>query len=177
MTAREIVRTGLVLGGIWIAISGAASLAVGIIEFVQSSAQTDPGIAGTVGTVGIGWPLGAMVATSVFAFLLFALTPGLYVISRSRSWAASFALGDQPVEFGPSLVLAVGLMIIGVVWIVEGLTALLVSPISFFFGPALAQDDPTFYPTIVSGVAYSLLRLVAGIAVYRWGSRGVLNAG
>ena len=171
MTAREIVRTGLVLGGIWIAISGAASLAVGIIEFVQSSAQTDPG------TVGIDWPLGAMVATSVFAFLLFSLTPGLYVISRSRSWAASFALGDQPVELGPSLVLAVGLMIIGVVWIVEGLTALLVSPISFFFGTALAQDDPTFYPTIVSGVAYSLLRLVAGIAVYRWGSRGVLNAG
>ena len=75
MTAREIVRTGLVLGGIWIAISGAASLAVGIIEFVQSSAQTDPG------TVGIDWPLGAMVATSVFAFLLFSLTPGLYVIS------------------------------------------------------------------------------------------------
>jgi hypothetical protein len=170
MTAREIVRTGLVLGGIWIAVSGAASLAVGIAEFVQFSARTDPDIAG------IGWPLGAMVVSSVVAFLLFALAPGLYVISKSRNWAASFALGDKPVELGPSLALAVGLMILGVAWIVEGLAALLVSPISFFFGAALAQDDATLYPDVVSSVAYSLLRLVAGLAVYRWGSRGVLHA-
>ena len=39
MTDREIVRTGLVLGGIWIVVTAAAPLAAGIVEFVQLSAE------------------------------------------------------------------------------------------------------------------------------------------
>jgi hypothetical protein len=169
MTAREIIRTGLILGGIWIVISGAAGLAPAIAGYLELSIGTDPDVGD------LAWTLFLPIGGNLVAFLLLALGPGLYVIEKSSKWAASLTpeAGGE-IELGPSMLLAVGLMILGLALIVDGAASLLFAPLSWW---TAAQMDykPQFVGSAVGGAAYSLLRLVAGILIYKWGSRSVLH--
>ncbi|MCR9093305.1 MAG: hypothetical protein NXI30_03725 [bacterium] len=163
MSKREIIQTAMVLGGLWIVISGFSSLA----PTLASSTM----IISSIGEVDVVDDLILPGLIALAVFLMFSLVPGYLVIDQSEKWARRlFPDSDQTVELGPSLLFAAGAMLFGVVWMVEGAILLPISllRLAFYFGSELS---PSGLESVAVSMATALLWFLAGFLLFRYGAR------
>ena len=170
MTAREIVRTGLVLGAIWIAVSAVASLSSAVASLVSTAAVYND--SPTEWLESLWWIVPLIVGVAC----LFGLFPAWFLFTRREAFSSR--LVDEtscPQELLPSLFYGVALMVLGISISVNGIASVL-SGTMIVLSSVWPFDDPS-RPFLVSNLPIAgLVYLVAGVVVYRAGSRAILRA-
>jgi hypothetical protein len=164
VTSRELVRTALILGAVYLMISACAGGVASIAGAVSAPLATGAGFGDALGSLGF-----AAVATFLFV-ASFGLLPGLYVLSSRDDWARRLTPdSDQAIQLSPGLVLGVAAMILGISFGVEGL-------VSFAFAFVMAAASPggdALVQTWVGSTAGGVVYLIAGVWIFRWGRSGV----
>lgn len=171
MTSREVVRTTIVVGGLWLIFSALSSAASSFSTMAEAGMRLDrdPGDFAS----DFLW----LQLPTLLMILIFGVGPGLYAIFSSHAWAARLSPADtQMAEVGPSLVLSVGSMLLGLSIGVSGAISLAVGAgltlmWTFVDGPSFGPD-----PFQARMGLNGLFSLIAGILLFQWGSRGVLRA-
>lgn len=171
MTSREAVRTAIVIGGVWLTIYTFASVASLFVGFAEITAGSDHSLSDSLTVfVAIYLPsaLGGIVTGSI---------PGIYAVLSSHEWAARLVPhDDSPIEVQPSLILSVGAMLLGISTGVGGAVTIASNGLVLAMQVASGSDQAVMAQLLARQFAFGLCSLIAGILVFRWGSRGVLRA-
>ena len=172
MTTREAVRTAILVGGIWLVISAFASVTSMFVGFGELATRVDRSAADVFGDFFVFY------LPSGLAGIAVGVLPGIYAILSSHKWAARIVPTDHStIEIQPSLILAVGAMLLGLSTGISGAVSLASAGLILalqFAGGSIADYAATM---VIRSVAYGLCSLIAGVLVFRWGSRGVLLSG
>ena len=136
------------------------------VYLVVSSLSSIPSAMGQILSLGIASAEEAAMALAIILLLvvLFALLPGLWIISRRDRLAKAWFVddGDSQVSVEPQTLLAVGLVLIGVSTLIAGLVTGAVAVI------AVSQIPRTGSTTIaVSTFVQAGVHLVLGVALIR----------
>jgi hypothetical protein len=171
MTQREIVRTAVMSGGIWLILSGFSSLPSIFADFTDRAGRSDRDASEQVRDLFLVYlPSGIL-------GLLLAATPGIYATLSSERWAARLVPDDDTdLEIRPSLILAVGSMLLGLSTGLSGAIALAASGMSFILTSIGGESNDIFAGMMVERARYGAFALCAGIGLFRWGSHAVGRA-
>jgi hypothetical protein len=170
MSARELLRVGLILLGTFLIVSALGSLVEGISRRPPVMASDGQSASAELSALLVP------TAVSVAASVIFGVLPGVLLIARGERWSArvlpqSVALPSAP---GSDL-LRVGLILLGLLLGVRGLAGLL--------GAIALQVAGRFLepPSFAHGISWQLLtsscvELAAGTALFTWGRQSARNA-
>ena len=171
MTQREVVRTAIVLGGIWLIVSGFASLPSIVADFSDATRHSDRDATAELRDLFLIY-----LPSGLLGVLLAAL-PGIYATMSSERWAARLVPHDETdLEIQPSLILAVGAMLMGLSTGVSGAISLAASGAGLVLQQVDGEVSRVLVAMTVERALYGAFMLLAGILLFRWGSRAVLRA-
>ncbi len=171
MTQREIVRTAIVIGGIWLIVSGFSSLPSLFSNFAEAADHSDREAAEHLRDLFFVY-----LPAGLFGSLLAAF-PGVYAIFSSDRWAARLVPNDETnLEIRPSLILAVGAMLMGLSTGLSGAISLAASGTGFILQSSDGDASRLLVGMRVDRALHGSFMLGAGILLFRWGSRAVLRA-
>lgn len=171
MTQREIIRTAILIGGIWLILSSFDSLPSLFSDFAEAVDHSDREATEHVSDLFfVHLPLGLL-------GVLLGAIPGVYAILSSNRWAARLVPDDETdLEIPPSLILAVGAMLMGLSTGLSGAISLAASATGFMLQPFDGDASRLLVGMRVDRALYGSFMLCAGILIFRWGSRAVLRA-
>jgi|JI10StandDraft_1071094.scaffolds.fasta_scaffold51507_4 hypothetical protein len=171
MTQREIVRTAIMLGGIWLILSGFASLPSIVADFAGSTRHSDRDATEEIRDLFL------IYLPSGLLGVLLAAIPGIYAISSADRWAARLVPDDETdLEIRPSLILAVGAMLMGLSTGISGAISFAASGAGLIIQLIDEEASRVLVEMMVERALYGAFAVLAGILIFRWGSRAVLRA-
>jgi hypothetical protein len=172
MTSQDIIRTGLILGAIWLLVGGVASVS----EITANLAFT------SVSSFALSWDwewIGAitMMAGSAFlSVLVFSVLPAWIVLRRSSQWSAWLSESTQShSELPASLAYGAAMLVLGIYFGVTGAAGLL-GGAAHLAAELSSTTDASSWREAAAAVPSSFVYLVSGIFVYRMGSQTVVHA-
>jgi len=171
MNSRDLVRTAVVIGGVYLIVSSFSSVASLFAGFAESSSRLDRDFAEAVSD------LFAFYLPSSIGAVFFGAVPGIYAIWSAEAWAARLTPADESTTtLEPSLALSVGAMILGLSFGVSGAVSLatggLLVAVQIASG-AIGELSAVFS---LRTLLYGACSLVAGVLLFRWGGSGVIRA-
>jgi len=171
MTQREILRTAILIGGIWVILSGISSLPSILVDFADAANRLDRDPSEQVRNLFL------IYLPSGLLGVLLAAVPGIYAILASERWAARFAPeSSADSEIQPSLVLAAGSMLLGLSTGLSGAISLGVSGVTFLLDSLNLPEDGFLTGIMIERALYGVFALTGGLMLFRWGSRAVRRA-
>jgi hypothetical protein len=173
MSARELLRVGLVLLGAFLIVSAISSVAESVgtnpVLFTRLVlSERDPS---EVLSAALG-----LATLSVGAGLVFGVLPGIVLILRSERWAERLVPASSgPSQFLASTLLPVGLIILGLFLGIHGLAGV-AGGIALQVAENAAFSDSPRHGLAWQYLASSIVQLAAGLLVFGWGRQSALNA-
>ena len=154
MSTQQLGKIGLVLLAVYLVVSSLSSI---------------PSSVGQIWSLGIGsaGEAATSLAFMLLLFILLALLPGLWIISRRDRLAKAWFVddGDSQVSVEPQTLLAVGLVLIGVSTLIAGLVTGAVAVSQFGISMAGRMAGSRTMP--VSTFVQAGVHLVLGVALIR----------
>lgn len=171
MTQREIVRTAIVIGGLWLIFSGFSSFPSLFSNFAAAADHSDREATDRLRDLFFVY-----LPSGLFGALLTTI-PGIYAILTSDRWAARLVPVDETdLEIRPSLILAVGAMLMGLSTGISGAVSLVASAAGFILQSIDGKAGEILVGMMVERALYGVFTLCAGIVLFQWGSRAVPRA-
>lgn len=161
----------MVVGGVWLVLSAFASLPALVSSFAEVASRSDREAGDLLKQFFVVY-----VPSGLLGVVLGSL-PGVYAIASSDKWAARLVPDyDADLELRPSLILAVGAMLLGLSTGVSGAISLAASGAGFVLQSVGGTTGEVLAGLMLERSLYGAFTLIAGILLFRWGSRAVLRA-
>jgi hypothetical protein len=170
MSARDLLRVGFIVLGAFLIVSALASLVESLNHrpaVMASGEQPIPALLEWVAFLGVA---------SLVASLVFGVLPGVLLIMRSERWSRRLVPGSSgSSSLSASTLLAVGLMLVGVVFGVRGMAGV-VGGVAHLVAQMGTERETYGWGLAWGLLGSALVDLVCGAALFGWGRRSILGA-